>query len=179
MSKSNTRSWWVLFLWGVLAILFGLIALIIPYKTAVWLLYLIAVLILIDAIILLFNLIAGKISSSIKWALWLRAILGLGLGIVVVFFNPVLGSLILGFTLIQIMGIQSVIIGLFETIHSLKHIKTNGWWSVVFGVLWVIFGVILILWPAAALISLTQVSGIIWLALGVIYIMIALKAKSA
>ncbi len=180
MSKdTDTRSWWVFLLWGILAVLFGITAFVMPAKTAVWLLYLIAVFIFVDAVILLFNLIRGKIQSPIKWALWLRAILGLVLGAVVVFFNPILGSLILGLTLVKIMGIQSVIIGLFEVIDSLKHIKGKGWWSVFLGVIWVIFGVILFVWSAESLISLTQVTGIVWFALGIVYIMIGLKSRKA
>lgn len=179
MSENKKSSSWVLILWGLLAILFGFSALIMPAKTALWLLYLIAILILIDAILLLFKLALGKIQGPMKWGFWIRAILGLILGLGVVFFRPLLGSLILGLALIQLMGIQSIIIGLFEAFLGFKHIKGKGWWPIIFGVIWVIFGVILFMSPAASLVSLTRISGIAFLALGITYMMAGLKGKSA
>ncbi len=176
MSNNNKNARWLLLLWGILAILFGLVAVIMPVKTAVWLLYLIAVLILIDAVFLVFNLLRGKVHGPIKWALWIRAILGLFLGIAVVFFKPLLGSLAFGLAIVQLMGLQAIIIGVFETIYSLQHIKGKGWWPVLIGIIWVIFGLILFMWPVASLVSLTQISGIIFLSLGITYVIAGFRA---
>ncbi len=179
MSENKEVSGWVLILWGLLAVLFGLAAVTMPAKTDIWLLYLIAIFVLIDAVLLLFQLLSGKIYGVMKWALWLRVVLGLILGAAVVFFKPLLGSLILGLALIQLMGLQSIIIGVLGAIYGLQYIKKRGWWPVIFSVIWVIFGVILLTSPLASLISLTRISGVVFLALGVTNVMAGLKGKSA
>lgn len=169
----------LLFLRGIIAILFGIAALIMPAITALWMLRLIAIFIFIDAIILLFNLIRGKIHGMVKTLLWVRAILGLFAGIVIVFIHPLAGTLILGLALIKLMGLQSILIGLFESLGGLKNIKKGGWWPVLLGLFWIIFGVTLFVSPAESLISITWASGLFGLALGVSYIMMALKSKNA
>lgn len=173
---AKTGSWLWILLRGIIAILFGLYSLLMPAQVSVFTLQFIAIYILIDAIILLFYLVMDKEVKSPKWALWIRVIFGLWLGIYIVFIHPIAGTLVLGLTLITILAIQAIVIGVIEVITSV-FVKEVGFMGIIFGIIWIIFGVMLFVSPVQSIMSLVFVNGFFALSLGISLVFYSFKYR--
>ncbi|MFV0431045.1 MAG: HdeD family acid-resistance protein [Alphaproteobacteria bacterium] len=171
-------SWGILLFRGILAILFGIAAIAYPALTTLWLLRVFAIFLFIDALFLIFALISGKIEAAMPHGLlWVRAILGLVLGIFIVFIKPVGGTLALGLTIAMFMAIEAIIIGGFEVVMGFKTIRQGGFWSILSGIFWIIFAIVLMASPVLSMVTITWVSGIFGIILGVTFILLAFKVK--
>jgi len=176
-TQQTSRNYWlVLLVRGILAILFGIVALVWPSWTILALIYVFVAYALIDGVMALVNAIQDRSTSSEYWSLVLiRGIIGIIIGLLV-FFWPGLTALVL-FTLI---GIWAVVIGIFELLAAfvLPGDLRLEWTFVLGGILSIILGVIFIRHPVAAMLSLVWVLGIFAVAYGLVQIVHAFRYRS-
>jgi uncharacterized membrane protein HdeD (DUF308 family) len=168
-----TGNWWVLALRGVLAVLFGLLALIAPIATLTVLVLFWGAFALVDgifAIIAAFRVAGGRG----RWWLIIEGVLGILAGIVT-FLYPGLTALVL----LYIIAFWAILIGIMRivTAISLRREIQNEWLMILGGALTVIFGILLIVLPGPGLLSLTWLIGIWALIFGIALIALAFRVR--
>lgn len=161
------RSWWVLLVYGILGVIFGLFALARPLAAATAMVWAIGVLALAEGVVSLFAAFSGKVAVSKGWVL-LYAVLSIVFGIMAVV-NPVsmAGALLLfiaawlivagiyriifairvrqeikGEWLIALSGALSIALGILFVISPLTGLVVTAWWigagALIYGVLQII-----------------------------------------
>lgn len=169
-----TGNWWVLALRGVLAVLFGLLALIAPVATLTVLVLFWGAFALVDGI---FALVSAFRVTGGKGRLWLilEGALGILAGIVT-FLYPGLTALVL----LYIIAFWAIFIGILRivTAISLRREMENEWLMILGGILTVIFGILLIALPGVGLLSLTWLIGIWALIFGIALIVLAFRVRN-
>ncbi|QDT55531.1 hypothetical protein Pan44_35750 [Caulifigura coniformis] len=172
-----SSGWWMLLIRGLGAIAFGLLALMWPGLTLFVLVLLFAAHAVVD----------GVMAIALGWQLrkrpgeapWLLIIL---MGLVSVaagiaaFTWPGLTAVVL----LYMMAGWAIARGVFEVIAAvhLRKVIENEWFLVLAGVLSVLFGVSLIAWPAAGLMSLMWLVGSFSIAFGILQCVLAFRLKA-
>ena len=159
---------------GVLAVLFGLLALIAPIATLTVLVLFWGAFALVDgifAIVAAFRVAGGRG----RWWLIIEGVLGILAGIVT-FLYPGLTALVL----LYIIAFWAILIGVMRivTAISLRREIENEWLMILGGVLSVIFGILLIVLPGPGLLSLTWLIGIWALIFGIALIALAFRVRN-
>lgn len=173
--QTGRNYWLVLLARGIVAILFGIVALVWPSWTILVLIYAFGAYALIDGVMAVVNSIQDRSVSSNWWLLLIHGIVGIIIGLLV-FFWPGLTAIVL-FTLI---GIWAIVIGIFELLAAfmLPGGIGLGWSSVLGGILAIILGLIFIRHPVASMLSLVWVLGIFAIAYGLVQLVHAFQYRS-
>lgn len=169
------KAWGWVALRGILAVIFGVLALAMPGITLTILVIVWAVYALIDGV---FALVAGfrmRDNGRPLWALIIVGVLGVAAG-VITFLWPALTAL----TLIFIIGIWAIAIGIFQIVAALRFRKYihGEWLHVLSGVVSVLFGIAVVVQPGAGAIALVWLIGGFAIVFGVLLIGIALRLRS-
>ncbi|GAA3551912.1 HdeD family acid-resistance protein [Nonomuraea rosea] len=168
-----SRSWWLLLLRGLLAIIFGILALIWPGITLLVLVIFFGAYALVGGI---FASIAGFRHGARSRA-WLitSGIIGILAGIAALVW-PGITSL----ALLYLVAFWAIFTGIAEIVAGvqLRKVIDNEWMFIVGGVLSVIFGVLLLIWPAAGMLSLVWLIGVFAILYGIAMIALSLRVKN-
>jgi uncharacterized membrane protein HdeD (DUF308 family) len=154
MSALLARNWWAIALRGVFAILFGLIAVLMPVITIGALVLLFGAYMVVDGI---FDLVAAlrAARSGERWGLLvLEGIIDFAAG-AIAFFWP----LATVFAVIILMAAWAIVSGVALTGAAFRlHASHGRWLMALAGIVSVVWGVLLVLWPVVGAVVLT-----IWL----------------
>lgn len=174
MFESMARNWWVPALRGVLAIVVGLIALFLPGATLYALVLLFGIYALLDGVSLLF--MAFSVGQTNRWWLAIEGILGIAAAIVALAY-PL--STALALTLL--IGAWAVVTGILEivAVFGMQNKVVPAWLLVLNGVLSVIFGVVLFVFPLAGTFAWVWVFGVYALAAGFALLVFAFQVRGA
>ncbi len=166
--------WWLLILRAVVAILFGILAIISPSFALLFLVYLFAAYVLIDGIFSVIVALQERTAYSRWWILLLGGIAGIILGLVT-FIWPGVTSLVLFY----LVAAWAVVTGIFEVIAAFS-VRAAGveWLLVLGGVLSVIIGIIFFLHPVASILTIVWLLGVFALVYGLILIVRAIQFRS-
>jgi uncharacterized membrane protein HdeD (DUF308 family) len=165
-------NWWALLLRGIAAVLFGLAALFWPGLTLVVLIVFFGAYALVDGV---FAIVAGiRGSEGSRWLLLAEGVLGVLAGLVA-FFWPGMTAMVLLF-LISAWAIFTGLLKVVMAIAFRRRIENEGLMGLS-GVLSVLFGVVLAVWPGAGLLSLVWLVGIYALIFGVALIVLGFRAR--
>ena len=163
---------------AIVAIVFGLLAILWPGLTAFVLIRLLALFLLVDAFILFFNAFSSWEHVSRATLYVLLGLVQLVLGFIL-FANP---ALAIG-TLIAVLGIVLIVRGLFSLIHALvlhgagmDESKTT---HALLAVLGIIVGIVILFQPVASGIAFVWVLGFYALLSGVLLLVAANNIKVA
>ena len=169
--ETKAVPWWLILIEGVALVVLGLLWLSNPKATTLVVMQLVGLYWLIAGI---FKLISIFLDHSMwGWKLF-AGILGIIAGILVLQ-NPLWSSVIVGATLIIVLGIQGLIYG---GIGIWQAFKGAGWGTGILGVISVIFGIILLTTIKASPFALPWVLGIFSLISGIAAIVIAFRQRS-
>jgi uncharacterized membrane protein HdeD (DUF308 family) len=168
------RRWWLLALRGLLAILFGILALIWPELTVDVLTLIFAAYVFVDG---LFTVISVIVDREL-YPRWGRALLGglLGMAVgVVTFIWPNVTQL----TLLILIAAWAFLIGIFSIIAAIDLRKEMEGELLLglSGVLSILFGLLLVIWPASGLLALIWMIGGYAIVFGVLLILLAFRAR--
>jgi uncharacterized membrane protein HdeD (DUF308 family) len=163
-SKIASGIWWSLALRGVLAILFGIVAFFYTGQTLLALVYVYGVFAVLSGLASLVTAVrAGEAHQ--RWG-WLAAsgLLGVAAG-VVAFVWPGLTAL----AVVYLVAAWAIVTGVLEIAFALAMPVTlaHPWLAGLSGLLSVVFGILLAIWPRSAAITLTWLVGIYAIANGV------------
>jgi uncharacterized membrane protein HdeD (DUF308 family) len=168
------RNWWLLVLRGVLAILFAIAAFIWPGPTVALLITLFGAYAFVDGVFAVASAIQRAGAHQSWWGALVEGILGIVAGILT-FVWPGVTALVLA----TIVGFWAIVTGVSEIIAAvqLRREIDNEWSLGLAGALSVLFGLVLILFPGAGILSLLWLVAVYALLFGVLLIVLGLRLR--
>lgn len=167
------RSWWVLVLYGVIAVLFGIGAFLWPGKTAIAIAWAFGVMALAEGVLSLIALFSRDIAVSKGW-LALYALASLVFGVLAVL-NPVATAGIL----LLFLAAWLLVAGIYRIVLAIRIRKevTGEWMIALSGVLAITLAVLFVMRPAAGLVTVALWIGVAALFYGVLQIMAGFRLR--
>lgn len=173
MLDALARNWWAILLRGVLAILFGVLAFMWPGITLLTLILLYGGFAFADGVLSLIAAVRGG-SPMPRWWLVVVGLMGLAVGVLTVFL-PV----VTGFVLLMFIAAWAVVTGVMQVYGAIKlrHEIDGEWWLIASGVLSILFGAMLVVWPGAGALAMVLVIGTFAIIYGALMIGFALRLR--
>ena len=144
------RNWWAIALRGVAALIFGVLALLLPISTLAALILLFGAYAVVEGV---FNLIAALRgdASAPRWLLLLEGLVSIAAGLVT-FFLPGLTALVL----LYVIAAWAIVTGVLEIATAVRlHNRITGeWWLALSGILSVVIGGLMMWAPGAGALAL-------------------------
>lgn len=167
------RSWWVLALYGVISILFGICAVVWPLSTALALAWAFGIMALAEGVTSLIALFDRNMPISKGWVA-LYALASIAFGIVAVLFPGTVASVVLMF-----LAAWLIVGGIYRIIFAIRVRKQiqGELWIALSGLLSLVLGVLFMVYPAAGLVSVTLWIGALVLIYGIFQLMAALRIR--
>lgn len=174
LRRGAASLWWVPLLRGIIAIIFGLVALFIPGLTIAVLLVVFAAYVLIDGVLAIVHGFRRREVDDRWWAWLLDGALSIGIGLLAIFW-PAATALAFVF----LIAAWAIIAGIMRIVAAISlRREIEGEWALgLGGVLWIALGVLMVVTPGAGLLSLAWLIGIFSLLLGVTLILFAFRLR--
>jgi uncharacterized membrane protein HdeD (DUF308 family) len=174
MLSMFTRNWWTFALRGLVAVIFGILALIWPEQTVLALVLLFGAFALADGILAVIAGIASHRYFESWWAMLLRGVLGILIGLLT-FLWPNTTALVL----LYFIAAWAVLTGIFEIVAAiqLRRLIAGEWAMILSGLLSILFGVLLFVFPGAGAVALVWLIGVYAIAFGILLIVLALRLR--
>jgi uncharacterized membrane protein HdeD (DUF308 family) len=174
MVAELARNWWVVALRGVLAIIFGVLALLWPAMTLAVLVILFGAYVLVDGI---FAVIGGFSMAGQRerwWVMVLEGIAGIIIGLIT-FFSPGVTALVL----LYYIAAWAIITGVLEIVTAIRlRREIEGEWAMgLAGAASILLGVFLIIQPGAGAIGLIWWIGSLSIVFGVLLVVLAFRLR--
>ena len=169
------KSWWVVALRGVAAILFGVLAVLIPGITLFAIVLLFGSYALIDGGLAVVAAIRRRKGEGLWWALLLEGLVSIAAG-VVAFVMPGLTAL----ALIYVIGVWAIFTGVLEVVAAIRLRRQiqGEWWLALTGVLSIVFGGLVLLAPGAGALALVLWIGAYSIVFGILLLALAFRLRS-
>jgi uncharacterized membrane protein HdeD (DUF308 family) len=174
MVNTLARNWWALAIRGLVAVLFGIVALIWPGITLTALVYLFGAYALVDGVFSIIAAVRDREEREQWWVLLLEGLAGIAAGIVA-FIWPGITALVLLF----LIAAWAIITGILEIVAAirLREQIDNEWLLALSGVLSLIFGAILVIAPGPGALAVVWIIGIYAILFGILLILLAFRAR--
>jgi uncharacterized membrane protein HdeD (DUF308 family) len=173
-TSETARPYWLLILFrGIIALLFGIMAIASIEFTLLFLVYLFGAYVLIDGILAIIVSLQERRSTSAWLAVFVIGIVGIVVG-VLSFIHP--GNVAL--LIFYLVAAWLIIAGLFGVISALLRASGTEWLSIIGGILSVIVGIIFFLHPTSSILSIVWLLGVFALVYGIIQIIKAFQVKA-
>ncbi|RCG27401.1 HdeD family acid-resistance protein [Sphaerisporangium album] len=166
------RDWWVLAVRGACAIVFGILAIIWPLITLLTLVILFGIFAIVSGIFTLIGAFRGDHPRQSKLWMIVSGVLGIIAGVIAWVWPG-----ITAFALLMLIAAYAVVIGVSEIVAAVRR-RASGeteWMWLVSGVLAVIFGILLFIWPAPGALALTWLIGVFAIVYGVSLLVLAYR----
>jgi uncharacterized membrane protein HdeD (DUF308 family) len=168
------RNWWVFVLRGIVAILFGVLAFVRPGITLEALVLLFAFWALFDGVLALIGSVGAAEAHEPWWPFVLMGLLGIAAGLVALRWPG-----ITALALLLIIAYWSIFRGVLEIIAAvrLRHLIQGEWAYIIGGVASLAFGVLLVMYPGAGLLSVIWLIGIYAVIFGIALVMAGFRLR--
>ena len=165
-----TQKWWAVALRGILAIVFGIVALAFPGATLVSLAVVFGAYAFVSGV---FALIAA-FGSRGRDAVWyvLDGILGIAVGMATFFFPGLTAQ-----GLVLLIGVWAILTGIFEVIAGFELPIKRDWLLVIAGIASIIFGVLVFVYPASGALAIVWLIGVYALVFGVTMLAFGIRLR--
>ena len=173
MITSLAQNWWTFTLRGVFAVLFGILAFVAPGATLTTLVWVFGFFAILNGAFALYA--AWNLRSFDRWWVFLlEGLLSIAAG-VIAFVYP--GAAALAF--LSVIAVWAILVGILEIVAAirLRQEIDNEWSLGLGGLLSVIFGVLLVVWPRSGLVAISWIIGIYAIAFGVMLIMLGSRLR--
>ena len=173
MLTTLAQNWWTLALRGLAAVLFGILAYVWPDITFTVLVLFFGAYALWDGVFALVG--AFRTSGDRRWMLILGGLVGIAAGIVT-FVWPGAATL----AILTIIAAWAIVTGIFEIIAAIRlREEIEGEWLMLFsGLLSVLFGIALVIWPVAGLVAVTWMIGAYAILFGIVLIVLGFRLRT-
>jgi uncharacterized membrane protein HdeD (DUF308 family) len=174
MLEQISRNWWMFAVRGVAAVIFGLLALIWPGQTMLALVLVFGAYALVDGIVAVFAGIASRRYFERWWAVLLEGIVGIVIGLLA-FFLPNITALVL----LYLIAAWALITGILEIVAAIqfRRVITGEWMYIFGGLLSILFGILLFVFPGAGAVSVVWLIGIYAIFFGISEIIFAFRLR--
>ena len=172
MLDKITRNWWLYGLRGLAAVIFGVLALIWPEQAKVVLVLLFGAYVLVDGVFAAIAGVALHRYVDLWWAVLLEGAAGIVIGLFTFFWPNITGLVLLYF-----IATWALITGIFEiwAAVQLRRLIPGEWALIVSGLLSIIFGVVLFVFPGAGAVSLVWLIGLYAIFYGILLIFLCFR----
>jgi uncharacterized membrane protein HdeD (DUF308 family) len=169
-----SRDWWQFAVRGLLAIVFGVLALIWPKSAITALVLLFGVFVLVDGIIAVVSGIQLRQDFKYWWALLLEGFAGIAIGIMT-FIWPNVTAL----ALLYFIAIWAIITGIFEIVAALefRNLIPGEWATFLGGVLSILLGILLFAYPKAGAVGMIWAIGFYAMLFGIMEIVFGFRLR--
>jgi uncharacterized membrane protein HdeD (DUF308 family) len=169
------RSWWMLALRGVIALLFGVLALMWPGITLLWLVALYAAYALLTGAVSVYASVKNRHSDEKWWLILLLGLVSISAGVIAVLY-PGLTALVL----VLVMGANALITGVLDIAIAIRLRKAinNEWLLILSGSASIIFGVLVLLFPGAGALTLVWLISFYAVLTGVLLLALAFRVRA-
>ena len=175
MTGLFSRSWWLILLRGVVAILFGILALRHPGVTLAVLVLWFGVYALVDGAFSVFGAIAGWRHREDRWLLLLEGLIGIGAGIVTLQAPGITAVALLFF-----MAAWALATGVLRIIGAIRLRReiSGEFWLILSGIAAVVFAFLVMERPAAGALAMVWMIGWFALLMGATLVLLAFKLRT-
>ena len=159
---------------GVVAIIFGVVAFAQPVQALQALVLVFGAYALVDGIFAVIAGIAARGYFDRWWAVLLEGMVGIVIGLLT-FFWPNITALVL----VYFIAVWALITGIFEIVVAiqLRRVITGEWMLILGGLLSIILGILLFVFPGAGAVSLVWMIGIYAIVFGISEIIFAFRLR--
>ena len=174
MLEVLSRRWWAVVLRGVVAVVFGLLAMVWPGITLLALVALFAAYALVDGAVTLAAAFGPRRAGTSRGWLIVEGIAGVLAGILT-FVWPDITALVL----LWLIAAWAIVTGVLEVVAAVRLRKeiTGEWLLALSGVLSVLFGILLVLWPATGALAVVLLIGAYAVVFGGVLIGLGLRLR--
>jgi uncharacterized membrane protein HdeD (DUF308 family) len=165
------RYWWALALRGLFAVMFGLLTFFIPSITLLALVLLFGVYALLDGI---FDIVSAFRSSTHHWAFVVEGIVGIIVGILTLIWPGITGMVLL-----YLIAFWAIFTGVLEIVAGirLRAAIANEVLLILMGILSLLFGLLIIIFPGAGALAIAFWIGAYALIFGIMLIALAFRLR--
>jgi uncharacterized membrane protein HdeD (DUF308 family) len=175
MSDVLSDTWRLLALRGIAALIFGVFAVLLPGITLLWLVALFAAYAIFTGIVSIAAAVRTRRYERDWWVQLLIGLVAVAGGIAALFYPD-----ITALTLVFIIGFTALFTGILDLVAAirLRQQIRNEWVLAASGLLSIIFGVLVILFPGAGALALVGIIGAYAFLTGVLLLALALRART-
>jgi uncharacterized membrane protein HdeD (DUF308 family) len=169
------RYWWLFLIRGLFGLALGVLALVFPGATLAVTVLLIGAYLVVDGIVLVAKAVQAFRSDAHWWVLLLEGILSIAVGLAI-FVWPGLSVL----TLALLVGYWAIISGVLAIVTALRlrrHVA-NEWLYLLYGIVSLVFGILVLLAPATGLVYIVLMIAIYGFVIGFAMLALAFRARS-
>lgn len=168
-----SRNWWVLIIYGVIAILFSIAALTAPLSTAISVAWAIGLFALLEGVITIVSLLTNRIVVSKGW-LFGYGVISIIFGVLALYNPAATASILMIF-----LAVWLIIGGIYRILFAIQvRNQIQGEWMIILsGVLAIILGALLMAQPIVGLVITTIWLGAIVLMYGILQIYAGVKLR--
>jgi uncharacterized membrane protein HdeD (DUF308 family) len=173
MLDRMSRDWWIIALQGLAAIIFGVLALLWPGITLLALVFLFAAYVLVDGVLSLVRGFRGTGGGPDWWQV-VYGLVGIVAG-VIAFAVPGITAIALLF----LIAAWAIVSGAIELVAAfrLRNVIQREWLLALDGVVAILFGLALVVFPGAGALALVWLIGSFAIASGAILLMLAFRVR--
>jgi uncharacterized membrane protein HdeD (DUF308 family) len=174
MLRTITHYWWAILLRGIVAILFGIAALIWPGLTIEVLVLMFGAYALLDGIFAVIVGIQQYGETKRWWAVVLEGVAGIVLGVLTLIWPGTTATVLLAF-----IAAWAIVTGVFEigAAIELRKVIDNEWMLILAGAASVLFGMLLVLQPTAGALAIIWLIGAYAIVFGVLLSILAFELR--
>jgi uncharacterized membrane protein HdeD (DUF308 family) len=174
MPHTLAQNWWALALRGLVAILFGLACFVWPFPTLLILVLLYGAYALADGILAVAAALSRR-SRSHWWALLLEGLCGIAVGVITFIWTG-----ITELALLYLSAFWAIVTGVLEIVAALRlRISVPGEWALALsGLVSILFGFVLLVWPGASAVALIWVIGAYAIVFGILLLALAFRLRA-
>lgn len=174
MLQLATSKWWIFFLRGVVAILFGILATFWPGRAWEVFVILFGAFVLIDGLFASWAGLSSRRQSKSWWILLIEGLLGIAVGLITLFRPAITASILYFF-----IAIWAILTGIFELVQAvhLRRKVRNEWMLVLGGLLSVALGLFLLLRPVSGALFLIWMIAFYALLFGFLLVSLGLRMR--
>ena len=173
MDELLSKAWWMLALRGVIALLFGILAFLLPGLTLLWLVALFTAYALITGIVSIYGSVKNRQYDREWWLILLLGLVSVAAGIIAII-HPALTALVL----VLVMGANALVTGVLDIAVAIRLRKAieGEWLLVLAGLASIVFGILVFMFPGAGALALVWLISAYAIASGILLLILAFKA---
>jgi uncharacterized membrane protein HdeD (DUF308 family) len=168
------RNWWVLVVRGILAVLFGILAFVLPEATVTALVILFGAFMLVDGVFALVSVWRRSERRTSWWPFLLEGLSGIAIGVITFFWPDVTA-----FALLYLIAAWAFVTGVFEiaaAIRLRKEIRGELFLGMI-GVASIAFAALVILFPGEGAVAIVWAIGAYAVVFGILLVVLGLRLR--
>jgi uncharacterized membrane protein HdeD (DUF308 family) len=174
MREKILAHWWVMLLRGVLLVVAGIFTLAMPAGTLIGVVLFLGIYWIVDGIISLVEGIRGARGKRRTWSI-ISALIGVLAGLLVIA-NPLVAGMVSSTLLAYLIGITVLLRG--TTLMFVGRDQRWTWQGLLMGILYVLFGIVIIARPLVAIAVLMWIFAILAIAAGIVSVGISFRMRT-